>query len=67
MFRAPKRSNPNVTAILPNNAIKTRPWNKIHDLRKEGLAYMHGNALIQIEIREEVTTGTRCRFKSTPK
>jgi hypothetical protein len=38
MFRAPKRSDADVAAILPDNAIKTRPWNEIHDLRKEGLA-----------------------------
>jgi hypothetical protein len=56
LFRATKRPNAKVAFILCNEAIKTRPWNKIHDLRKKRPARVHGDASI---VKIEKITGNQ--------
>src|ERR1700687_4381618 len=41
MFRATKGSGVTITTILRNNAIETRPGNKIHHLREKRSACVH--------------------------
>jgi hypothetical protein len=43
LFGATQAPHANVAAILRHNAIETRPWDEIHDLRKQRPASVHGD------------------------
>jgi hypothetical protein len=43
MFCAAKSPNANVAAVLYHDAVKTRPWDEIHDPRKQRPAKVHGD------------------------
>src|SRR6266436_3023629 len=47
VFCATKCADANIAAILHNDAFKTRPGNKIHHLREESAAQVHGGAPIE--------------------
>jgi hypothetical protein len=44
LLRATKFTHAKIAIILRNQTIKTGPWNKIHDLRKQRSAKVHGGA-----------------------
>jgi hypothetical protein len=56
MFRATKGSGVTITTILRNNAIETRPGNKIHHLREKRSACVHFAPDWKTRIGEDVTS-----------
>src|ERR1039457_864608 len=62
-------SDPNITAILHNNATKTGPRNKIHHLRKESSACVHGSApdWKKQKSGKKLPPESQIDFKVTPK
>jgi hypothetical protein len=55
LFRAPKCSGVTITTILLNDAVKTCPRNKIHDLREKRSACVHSASDWKTKIGEDVT------------
>jgi hypothetical protein len=55
MFRATKGSGVTITTIFRNNAIETRPGNKIHHLREKRSACVHCAPDWKTKIGEDVT------------
>src|ERR1700688_599574 len=66
MFRATKGSGVTITTILRNNAIETRPGNKIHHLREKRSAGVHFAPNWKTRIGEDVTSRI-IEFKVPPK
>jgi hypothetical protein len=67
MFRATKRSDTDITTILRNNAIETRPWNKIHDLREKCSTCVHRAPDWKTKIGEDVTARIPNRVQGATK
>src|SRR5580704_13715897 len=67
MFRATKGSGVTITTILRNNAIETRPGNKIHHLREKRSACVHFAPDWKTRIGEDVTSRILDRVQGATK
>src|SRR6516164_3192126 len=67
MFRATKGSGVTITTILRNNAIETRPGNKIHHLGEKRSACIHCAPDWKTRIGEDVTSRILDRVQGPPK
>jgi len=67
MFRATKGSGVTITTILRNNAIETRPGNKIHHLREKRSACVHCAPDWKTTIGEDVTSRSLDRVQGATK
>src|SRR5580692_8109476 len=67
MFRATKGSGITITTILRNNAIETRPGNKIHHLREKRSACVHCAPDWKTRIGEDVTSRLLDRVQGATK
>src|SRR5580692_7049060 len=67
MFRATKGSGITITTILRNNAIETRPGNKIHHLREKRSACVHFAPDWKTRIGEDVTSRILDRVQGATK
>jgi hypothetical protein len=67
MFRATKGSGVTITTILRNNAIETRPGNKIHHLREKRSAGVHFAPNWKTRIGEDVTSRILDRVQGATK
>src|SRR5208282_2191187 len=67
MFRATKGSDVTITTILRNNAIETRPGNKIHHLREKRSACVHCAPDWKTKIGEDVTSRSLDRVQGATK
>src|SRR6202142_745971 len=67
MFRATKGSGVTITTILRNNAIETRPGNKIHHLREKRSACVHFAPDWKTTIGEDVTSRILDRVQGATK
>ncbi len=67
MFRATKRSDTDITTILRNNAIETRPWNKIHDLREKCSTCVHRAPDWKTRSGKMLPRESQIEFKVPPK
>jgi hypothetical protein len=67
MFRATKGSGITITTILRNNAIETRPGNKIHHLREKRSACVHCAPDWKTRIGEDVTSRILDRVQGATK
>jgi hypothetical protein len=67
MFRATKGSGVTITTILRNDAIETRPGNKIHHLREKRSACVHRAPDWKTKIGEDVTSRILDRVQGATK
>jgi len=67
MFRATKGSGVTITTILRNNAIETRPRNKIHHLGEKRSACVHCAPDWKTRIGEDVTSRILDRVQGATK
>jgi hypothetical protein len=67
MFRATKGSGVTITTILRNNAIETRPGNKLHHLREKRSACVHCAPDWKTRIGEDVTSRILDRVQGATK
>src|SRR6516225_5194598 len=67
MFRATKGSGVTITTILRNNAIETRPGNKIHHLGEKRSACVHCAPDWKTRIGEDVTSRILDRVQGVTK
>src|SRR6516165_6987714 len=67
MFRATKGSGVTITTILRNNAIETRPGNKIHHLGEKRSACIHCAPDWKARIKEDVTSRILDRVQGATK
>src|SRR5215475_165233 len=67
MFRATKGSGVTITTILRNNAIETRPGNKIHHLGEKRSACVHRAPDWKTRIGEDVTSRILDRVQGATK
>src|SRR5277367_2927406 len=67
MFRATKGSGVTITTIFCNNAIETRPGNKIHHLREKRSACVHCAPDWKTKIGEYVTSRILDRVQGATK
>ena len=67
MFRATKGSGVTITTILRNNAIETRPGNKIHHLGEKRSACVHCAPDWKTRIGEDVTSRILDRVQGATK